>query len=389
MGIGNLKKAPQPQKYKGTDELNGNKFFVLSDVNNIDAKQIPPSFKFHDNHYGWQEMWLNHRLRKRLCSFCGAEHDATCPTKELYNKLKAERNEFKDSLPNKCFEAHIMSDSIMRYAEQECVAVDVHVMTGGTTGNLLNAVEIDTEHKDVNNLILVTGQNELTAELTDEEFLLVMKNKEQRLKTLAAEKNIAILKPPPQNKLDPVEQAKEILFHEHLSAIEELNPNIKVWSNPIQNYQENGGRHPSPEQTQQILKYIDLKAREDLGVSIFLKSGENDLIVTKKKYGGVKSLYKYGCGACAEKDRNKWWLLCSTCSGKAKAPDENQLSRALHTLYDKARDIRDRENPVLPQDHTKIYRDRSPLKNNEGSNNGNEENDGISPAKRIRLFDDE
>ena len=157
MGIGNLKKAPQPQKYKGTDELNGNKFFVLSDVNNIDAKQIPPSFKFHDNHYGWQEMWLNHRLRKRLCSFCGAEHDATCPTKELYNKLKAERNEFKDSLPNKCFEAHIMSDSIMRYAEQECVAVDVHVMTGGTTGNLLNAVEIDTEHKDVNNLILVTG----------------------------------------------------------------------------------------------------------------------------------------------------------------------------------------------------------------------------------------
>ena len=390
MGIGHLKKAPQAQKYKGTDELNGNKFFVLSNVSETDAKKIPPSFKFLDNHYGWQEMWLNHRYRKRLCSFCGVEHEAACPTKELYNKLKLERKQWKDSLPNQCFEAHIMSDSIMRYAEQECVAVDVHVMTGGTTGNLLNAVDIDIEHREVNNLILVTGQNELTAELTDEEFLLVMKNKEQRLKTLAAQKNVAILKPPPQEKLDPVEQAKEILFHEHLNYIEENNPNIKVWPNPIQTYQENGGRHPSPEQTQQILKYIDLKAREDLGVSIFLKSGENDLVVSKKKYGGVKSLYKYGCGACPDKGRNKWWLLCSTCSGKARAPDENHLSKALHILYEKARAIRDTENPVLTnQDQTKDYRERSPLKNNDCPNNENEEKDRISPAKRVRLFDDE
>ena len=217
-----------------------------------------------------------------------------------------------------------------------------------------------------------------------------MKNKEQRLKTLAAQKNVAILKPPPQEKLDPVEQAKEILFHEHLNYIEENNANIKVWPNPIQTYQENGGRHPSPEQTQQILKYIDLKAREDLGVSIFLKSGENDLVVSKKKYGGVKSLYKYGCGACPDKGRNKWWLLCSTCTGKARAPDENHLSKALHILYEKARAIRDTENPVLTnQDQTKDYRERSPLKNNDCPNNESEEKDRISPAKRVRLFDDE
>ena len=391
MGVGDVKKAPQPQRFKGTDELNGNKFFVLSNVNEDQAGDIPSHFLFFDQRYGWQRMWLNHRLRKQFCGFCGVEHELRCEMRALHDTLIAERNELKASLPNKAFEAHVISDSILRYADQECVAVDIHVMSGGSTNNILNAVDIDTEHQEVNNLILVAGQNELQAQLTDEEFLLGMKMKEERLTTLAAKKNIAILKPPPQNQLDPVEQAKELLFHEHLSCMEENVPNIKVWPNPVEAYSEDGGRHPSPEETMKILHYIDLKAKEDLGVSIFLKSGANDLITTKKKYRGVKALYKYGCAACADKGRNKWWQLCTTCADNAKLPDENGLSKALDILYRKAREIRDEENPALPGQEAleKNYRERSPLKKNDETTHENDRNDENVGAKRIRLFHEE
>ena len=105
--------------------------------------------------------------------------------------------------------------------------------------------DIDENHKDVENIILVAGQNELHAALTDEEFLLCLKTKGERLTELAQEKNVAIVKPPPQNHIDPVEQAKELILHKHLTQIEEEIPKLKVWPNPIKEYDEDGGRHPS------------------------------------------------------------------------------------------------------------------------------------------------
>ena len=128
-----------------------------------------------------------------------------------------------------------------------------------------------------------------------------------RLRALASSKKIAILKPPPQGRIDAVEQAKESFFHDHLAVLGEAVENIKVWGNPIDTFEEDSGRHPNPEQTAEILHYLDTKAKEDMGVSIFLDSGPNDLISQKKKYRGVKSLYKYGCGACADKSRNTLW----------------------------------------------------------------------------------
>ena len=94
------------------------------------------------------------------------------------------------------------------------------------------------------------------------------------------------------------------LFHGHLAVLGEEIENIKVWDNPIVTFEEDGGRHPNPEQTAEILLFLDAKAKEDMGVSIFLGSGPNDLISQKKKYRGVKSLCKYGCGACTDKSRH-------------------------------------------------------------------------------------
>ena len=228
MDVGELKKAPQPQRYKGTDELNGNKFFVLSRVSEDVARQIPSHFMFFDARHGWQKMWLNHRLRKRYCSFCGTEHETVCPTKALFDKLVEERRATKEASPGNNFQVHMMGDSTLRYAEQQALAVDIHAMSGATTGNILNAVEVNEEHQQVKNLIIVAGQNELHANLSQEEFLLCLKLKEERLRALATEKKVAILTPPSMKPIDPVEQAKEIFFHQHLATIEEEVDNLKV-----------------------------------------------------------------------------------------------------------------------------------------------------------------
>ena len=384
MDVGELKRAPQPQRYKGTEELNGNKFFVLSKVPESVAKEIPSHFSFFDARYGWQRMWLNHRLRKRYCSFCGTEHDTECPTKALFAKLKAERNEKREAAANKCFDVHLMGDSTLRYVEQEGMAVDVHAMSGAMTGNILNAIDVNEEHREVENLIIVSGQNDLQAELTDEEFLLSLKRKEERLKALATEKKVAILKPPPMNALDPVDQAKEVMFNVHLATMEEDITNISVWPSPIQEFEEDGGRHPTPQQTSELLHYLDQKASEEFGVSLFLQSGPNELMTTKKKYGGVTALYKYGCGACPDRSRNKWWALCNNCSTAAKNAEESGLMGPLQVLMATANEIRDRESPSLPNDG---YRDRSPLKE---IGDVSEENDhGKKGCKRFKFCNDQ
>ena len=361
MGVGDLKKAPQPQRHKGTDERNGNKFFVLENVSEEIAKAIPTHFTFTHEIYGVHRMWLNHRLRRRMCTFCGTEHEAECPTRALYEQLKAERKRILETNNNR-FDVHIISDSTLRYAEQQTVATDVHAMSGATTGNVLNAIDVDKARAEVPNLIIVAGQNELTSDITDEEFLVVLKHKEERLRVLASQRTVAIMRPPPQTHVDAMRKAKEAIFHEHLSTLEEEIPTLKVWENPVKAFSEDGGRHPTPEQTNTILNFIDSKAKEDLGLSIFLGSGPNELITNRTKYRGVKSLYKYGCGACADRSRNKWRNVCTNCTSAAEEPEKSGISTALKILQARADEIRDRELPPLSSAQSSSHRERSPLK---------------------------
>ena len=69
-------------------------------------------------------------------------------------------------------------------------------MSGGTTGNILNAIEVDEDNKDVKNVILVSGQNDLKSRQSPEEFLLSLKIKQNRLIAMSGEKNLALLPPP-------------------------------------------------------------------------------------------------------------------------------------------------------------------------------------------------
>ena len=111
---------------------------------------------------------------------------------------------------------------------------------------------------------------------------MCLKRKEERLRVLATEKNIALVPPPRVKLFDPVDQAKENLFHTHLATMEKEVPNLKLWTNPISSFEEDGGKHPSPGQTSKILHFLNDKASEDFGVSIFLASVPTELITTNR-----------------------------------------------------------------------------------------------------------
>ncbi len=365
MGLGSIKKGPTPQLHSGTDMMNGNKYFVLQNITPDQHDKICNSFDFMDaQSRPLPRMWLNYAGKKRKCFFCGEFHDQGCKLQELARKLERERDEVKSThkgLPIKTY-----SDSTMRYARAASLASDIDAMSGATTGNLLNAARIDEDGKRTSNLVFVSGQNELNPNLSPEEFLHVLKTKEQRLLSLANEKKIVLITPPSQNAVSPSQKVKEQVSNECFQALES-NDNISVFKNPIQTFDEDGGSHPSPEQTAAILRFIDEKTKEVFGHPYILPSAMecDDILVTKRKYAGVNPLYKYGCGACTDQSRNKWYGVCNVCKDFIR--DDDNLSKQVDAFKLAVADVEDAENPALQptnerkRDITAITTDQSEL----------------------------
>ena len=113
----------------------------------------------------------------------------------------------------------------MRYARQAALASDVDAMCGGTTGNILNAIDIDEDGKSAPNIVIVAGQNELTANITPEEFLCILKKKHARLVQLAASRRVGLLTPPPQKQSTPIEKVKEQVFREEIDSLRTIDNN--------------------------------------------------------------------------------------------------------------------------------------------------------------------
>ena len=96
-----------------------------------------------------------------------------------------------------------------------------------------------------------------------------------------------------------------------------------------------------------------------MGVSIFLPSGPNDYIITCRKYSGVRSSYKYGCNACNDRERNKWWGLCMCYVDDAMAPADNVLAYALEVFNDTLKQIQDIENASLGEKSAYVQQSNS------------------------------
>ena len=262
MNVGRIKRAIDIQKHFDSDLPNGNKFFVLTDLQEGDIEKIPQSFDYQTEE-GLQRMWLNYAGKKRKCKFCSKFHDGECTLKMQIRAMEQERDKIYKELGH--FPSKTYTDSTMRYASQSALACDVDAMSGGTLGNIINTIEVDEENENIKNIVIVGGANDITRDVPTHEFLWTLSKTKQRMEILAStKKSVSILPPPHRSFVSTEEAVKQIYVTqalEDLAAIE----NITIWENPLQAYEEDDGQHPSPAQTEQLLKYIDAMMSQQHG----------------------------------------------------------------------------------------------------------------------------
>lgn len=342
MGVGRIKKSVQPQPLeRGSEEFSGNKFFVLKDLKPEDLARIPQFFVFQSA-TGPLKMWLNFKGKKRKCFFCAKFHDGPCALEQQIRKLEEERDRVKQENNNR-LPIKTYSDSSLRLACQKAVASNVDCMSGASTGNILNAVEIDPDASPL--LCIMAGQNELHRMVDNDEFLWSLSKNKERLANISQEKNVAILPPPVRNSNLALEKVKEEFFFDSLQDLCTENENIKLWPNPVKEYSDDDGRHPSREETEILLRYIQEKSLSDFNTNYFLPSASTETLTTEKLYGGVNSLYKYGCSGCNAKERNKWYNLCEQCKDDLKKDEKTK--DLLEKFNERLEVIENENNPPL------------------------------------------
>ena len=366
IGVGTVKKGITVQMYKDSDIPNGNLYFILTDVNKCtDLEKIPQSFDFLENGTT-KRMWLNFRGKKRKCFFCAEFHDvSTCPVKEQVKRLEDERKaRLNDS---GVFNVKIYGDSTLRHISQDALASEVDAMSGATTGNILNAIDVDRPNEGIKNIVIASGQNEMNPHVSKEEFLWILKSKTERIVSLAEKKKIAILAPPPQGFVDPESQVREFFFHDCMKSICELSENVSVWKNPLAQYSADGGQHPTQEESTKLVHYLAEKVRSSFGEDLVLTNADDNLLTSKSYYSKVNSLYKFGCAACSSRVQNKWRLLCDVCVANSRNVSNEDLMVAI-SEYDAA--LERQISIMLPPLSKSVplqtpSRDRSPLKSSD------------------------
>ena len=325
---------------------------MLENVKPEERGNIPDCFVFDVPNIGKLKMWLNHRYQLRKCGYCGEKHDAICKVREKVNALVSEREQLraKEGVNIKTY-----SDSMLRYANQSSLKSDIDAMSGGTMGNLMNAIGVDTQNVDVPNIIIVAGANDKKMNVSPPQYISSLKTIRERVADLVkSKKNVALVIPPkplPDSLLSAEDTVKEQLFDEHVKEIGSLG--VKVWNNPIALYEEDWGLHPSKTQTAELLEYINQRVLEDFKTPYLLPSTSVDVLTLPNKYWNVTSLYKYGCAACGSKTKNRWSNICNDCKAAADSSGDTPLAE---DFARRVISIMDAELPTLWSDDVNVIR---------------------------------
>ncbi len=342
MDLGSIKRAPQRQFDRRTKEFSGNKFFVLEGVAATERARLPHEFVFDVPGFGNLSMLLTHKYKIRYCGFCGKKHEAVCEVKQKVETMKKEREAMKEE---RNFPLKVCGDSTICYINEVSIQADVEAMSGATMGNLLNSIEIDEENPDSKNIVFVAGINEMKLNVSIHEYIYTLQTIRKRVTQLLQQKQVAILAPPRSKPFSSEAQVKEELYREHLEQLTESG--VKVWENPVVEYEEDFGDHPTQQQTVVLGKYLHEKVEREFGMPMLMDSATDEVIALPNKYWNVTTFYKYGCAACNNKCRNKWFNLCDDCKQNANVDADVQTKAAEFTK--RQSQIEDLENPALQE----------------------------------------
>ena len=273
-------------------EYSGNKFFVLANVTENDRQRVPPQLTIPNQTFGKLVIGLSHRFQIRFCNFCGKRHDAVCQVKLKVEEMKKQRAANH--------RLHLCGDSTVRYMNKIAFQADVDAMSGGTTGNLMNSLDVDDDFDSKKEIVFVCGSNDKKPTLSPADYIYSLKTIRERVLLLLERdtKRIALVPPPKTDDyLSAEEQVRDELYTEHLEILR--SGGVLVWENPLDNFGEDGGTHPTRDQTTTLVKFIHDKVSTDFGIPLLLPTATDDVITLPNKYNHVTPLYKFGCGACS------------------------------------------------------------------------------------------
>ena len=135
----------------------------------------------------------------------------------------------------------IYSDSTLRKVNQQCLSGDVDAMSGGTIGNILNAVRVD-ENNDVDHVVLVAGANDLRRRSDLDEYVYAVQSIKDRILQVLKEKSVSIMLPPKQVTFAGESHIKQEFLLEEIKSLQ--SEGLVVIENPVTDYVEDGGLHP-------------------------------------------------------------------------------------------------------------------------------------------------
>ena len=184
-----------------------------------DKTKIPPFLKFlNDNTGRIERMYLNYRDKPRWCRLCFDTHNSECPELAKLQLFEKGRDEKRSPEGNLLVKLNTLS--VGRLVNQKTLRADVDPMSGGALGNILSAVGVDEKNKDVKNIIVTGGGNDLNREMPKNKFATLLTGTKEEIPDISPERKFALVAPPlPVTSFDSRDVAKEELFQKFMEKI--------------------------------------------------------------------------------------------------------------------------------------------------------------------------
>ena len=249
---------------------------------------------------------------ERFCHLCQKKHGKECPSKIRWEALKKLRK-------GKNLKRKLYSDSSLSRANQLALSTDVACMSGGGIGKIVNAIPLDEKRDDV---VIYAGNNEITSNGTLEEFAYTVSQASEKLKKLAAERNVTLVLP-----CVPTAGASEAGKAEYLTEKMCEIKEIKTIKLSDVEYDNQYHPHPTIAGTVKILETI----HRELNNEIILEGNNTEDLTTHRKYYHVQPIYKVGCRGCDSFEYTP--SLCAECLRKAETFNVESLEQKIEKLH--------------------------------------------------------
>ncbi|MEC8832719.1 MAG: SGNH/GDSL hydrolase family protein, partial [Bacteroidota bacterium] len=302
---GHVTRPTQHQRHKGTTIFNGNRFLVIIPKGTIpDIIQVPDP-----KHPGkLYDVSTGYKGKVRFCARCQQKHLGTC---EYLTKFYAE----KDVKKAVQIKTKIISDSMLRQADDTGLSADIICMSGGRIGNVSHVIIDEPSMSTMDDVIVVAGVNDINCDdETLEQFVSTVGKGVGQLQhnVFASKINLTLVAPSipddsPELRKDKLDEFNSLIA-EFLERNKDATPFKYVQPAPINMV----GIHPTQKGTVDILRAIH-------GAVPIIRNEE--FISDKKLYRGVTSIFKYGCLYCTNYLEVNDASICHACSLPPKDDD--------------------------------------------------------------------